>query len=370
MVTVLVQVSYAGVFLRWLLVFLLLSQSSFSQENHSSTGDPDVKPTLNIPFAFYNEHFGFAVGYVYSVFGYPQKRSTILTTAMAGTEGTGMASLIGRDIKLPRIKRLFLDPIVSVGYFEDVDGYINGNPQFRDERAGSNDSDEDNFVEGDGWDNYFRLRFKYLLPLGHGKDQIIDAYELDQGLLKSGASGATSWNPLVSGKSYLELRPFYRSQQIEGDDVDEDLKTNGADFSFFWDNRDFLNSPSRGNGLNLKVSRDFGWLDSSDSWTSLQGEFDVYFPLKLSDSFRQEVLAFDFWTSYSPSWEEQSDGTVDNGPPAYTGATLGGLWRMRGYPSQRFSDKAAIYYLGLIFVNTRFRANAGQARLRTSERYS
>jgi outer membrane protein assembly factor BamA len=235
-----------------------------------------------------------------------------------------------------------------------MDGYINGNPEFRGERAGSNDSDEDNFVEGDGWDNYFRLRFKYLLPLGHGKDQIIDAYELDQGLLKSGASGATSWNPLVSGKSYLELRPFYRSQQIEGDDVDEDLKTNGADFSFFWDNRDFLNSPSRGNGLNLKVSRDFGWLDSSDSWTSLQGEFDVYFPLKLSDSFRQEVLAFDFWTSYSPSWEEQSDGTVDNGPPAYTGATLGGLWRMRGYPSQRFSDKAAIYYTAELRVIPRW----------------
>ena len=38
------------------------------------------------------------------------------------------------------------------------------------------------------------------------------------------------------------------------------------------------------------------------------------------------------------------NGDVDNGPPTYAGATLGGLWRMRGFPSQRFSDKAAIYY--------------------------
>ena len=29
---------------------------------------------------------------------------------------------------------------------------------------------------------------------------------------------------------------------------------------------------------------------------------------------------------------------------ATSGATLGGLWRMRGFPAQRFSDKAAIYY--------------------------
>ncbi|HID28949.1 MAG TPA: response regulator transcription factor, partial [Desulfobacterales bacterium] len=31
-------------------------------------------------------------------------------------------------------------------------------------------------------------------------------------------------------------------------------------------------------------------------------------------------------------------------------------------------DTKVVPYLGLIFVNTRFRANAGQARLRTSER--
>ena len=38
------------------------------------------------------------------------------------------------------------------------------NPAFPDERAGSIDSDKDNFIDGDGWDNFFRLKFKYLLP--------------------------------------------------------------------------------------------------------------------------------------------------------------------------------------------------------------
>jgi hypothetical protein len=323
---------------------LLTGVSSFGQGVRVGPDGEASKQTLSLPYAFYNENFGFAVGYVHGVVGYPQKQSTLLATVMAGSKGSAMGFLVGRDIQMPRVERLFLDPIVQVGYFKDVESYIDGKPRFRDERAGSNDSDKDNFVEGDGWDNFFRMRFKYLLPIGHGKNQIISTYKIDRGVLKSGADGGTSVNPLVSGKSYLELRPFYRSQQIDGNDVDETIKTNGLDFSAFWDNRDFYANPSKGFGLRGKVSRDFDWFDSSNSWTNLEGELDLYIPLQLSNRFRQTVLALDYWTSYSPTWDEQPDGEIKNRPPAYTGSTLGGIWRMRGYPSQRFNDKAAVYY--------------------------
>lgn len=93
-----------------------------------------------------------------------------------------------------------------------------------------------------------------------------------------------------------------------------------------------------------KVSRDFGLFDSDESWTNLESELDFYIPFNFSDRFRQTVLALDTWTSYSPTWDERSNSEVSNRPPSYTGSTLGGLWRMRGYPSQRFNDKAAIYY--------------------------
>ena len=59
------------------------------------------------------------------------------------------------------------------GYFSDSENYVGGNSDFPNERAGSNDSDKDNNVEGDGWDNFFRLKFKYLLPMGAGRDEII-----------------------------------------------------------------------------------------------------------------------------------------------------------------------------------------------------
>ena len=66
------------------------------------------------------------------------------------------------------------------------------------------------------------------MPIGSGRDQVLPAYQLSEGLLTDGASGATAWNPLDSGRTFLELRPFYRTQNIENDDIDEEQSTNGT----------------------------------------------------------------------------------------------------------------------------------------------
>jgi hypothetical protein len=299
---------------------------------------------IGLPYAFYNNSFGASAGYVYSVVGLPQPQSAIMATVMAGTKGSAMFFLMGKDIRIFGIERLFMDPIVSTGYFVDNDAYMNGNPGFSGKRAGSNDSDKNNFITGNGWDNFLRVNFKYLLPIGTGKDQVVNAYKVKNGLLESGASGGTSWNPLDSGKTFLQVRPFYRSMQINSNTVDSIQKTNGFDFSLFWDNRDFVPNPAHGNSILLKSSQDYGALDSSTSWNTATAEIDQYISLGSSDWFRQRVIALDAWTSFSPSWENQSDGTINHRPPTFAGATLGGLWRMRAYPSQRFSDKAGIYY--------------------------
>ena len=237
------QIAFAIFFL----FVLLTGVSSFGQAIRVGPDDEFSEQTLSLPYAFYNESIGFAVGYVYGVVGRPQKQATLLATAMAGTKGSALGFLVGRDLQMPRVERLYLDPVISVGYFKDNDSYINGNPDLPDERAGSNDSDKDNFVKGDGWDNFFRLKFKYLLPIGAGRDQIIATYKIREGLLEPAAAAMDpSLNPFKYGKSYLELRPFYRSQEIDGDDVDERIKTNGLDFGVFWDNRDFYANPSRG----------------------------------------------------------------------------------------------------------------------------
>jgi hypothetical protein len=55
---------------------------------------PDGKATthhLNLPFAFFNETFGVAAGYVYGVSGWPQPQSTLLSTTIAGSTGSAMS---------------------------------------------------------------------------------------------------------------------------------------------------------------------------------------------------------------------------------------------------------------------------------------
>lgn len=327
-----------------LLLFLGLGSPSSGDEMAPVREAADSLGTISIPYAFYNEHFGAAMGYVHSVTGYPQKQAGLMGTAMVGSGGSAMALLYGRDILLPGSERLLLDPIASVGYFAGNESYIDGNPAFPLERAGSNQSHQDNFVTGDGWDNYFRLRFQYLLPMGQGRGAPFQAVSLKDGLLASEADADRVWHPRLSGRTYLELTPFYRSQQVRGETLDSELQTNGFEVGVFWDNRDFYPSPSGGNAWALDYSRDFGWFDSTDSWTNVATEYDQYFSLPLSPLFRQSVLALDLWASYSPSWNETESGVIEHRPPAFSGATLGGAWRMRGYPTQRFSDKTAVYY--------------------------
>jgi outer membrane protein assembly factor BamA len=328
-----------------MVVILLFSlKISFAEDDILIVQDQTAtKSTINMPYAFFNDSFGAAVAYVYSVVGSPQPQSAFLTSAMAGTKGSAMAFMMGRDLQIYNVPRLFLDPIMSGGYFVENNAYINGNPEYAGSRAGSNDSDMNNYVTGDGLDVFFRIKFKYLLPIGHGREQIIPSYKINDGLLESGATGGESMNPMVSGRTFVELRPFYRSQQIKSDDINSTVKTNGVDLSLFWDNRDFPINPSYGNSHRVRVSRDFGAFDSSSSWSVLEAEADQYFSIGPSDWFGQRVIALDLWTAYSPTWEVHADGSISNNPPSYTGATLGGLFRMRGYPTQRFSDKAAIY---------------------------
>jgi hypothetical protein len=299
---------------------------------------------LSLPYGFWNESFGAAAAYVHAINGYPQPQAALLGTVMAGTAGSAMGFVMGQNIRLFGNERLFFDPVFSAGYFGDIDAYVDGNPNFAGERAGSNDSDPDDFITGSGSDTFFRLRFRYLLAIGSGRDQVLPRYQLSEGLLTGGASGATAWNPLISGRTFLELRPFYRTQNVENDDLDEEQSTNGLEFNVLWDNRDYPGNPSRGNALGLKVTRDWGLGNSSASWTNFSAEYDHYVSLGEIRGFRQSVLAIDFWTAYSPTWDVLPDGTIAHRPPAFSGATLGGLFRMRAYPTQRFSDKAAVYY--------------------------
>ncbi len=180
-----------------LVCFIFLTKSGMADETAENS---PLK--LRLPFAFYNETFGISGGWVEGRVGSPQPQARILGTIIAGDEGSALGFIAAEDLRLPEVDRLFIDPIFSFGYYDDADTYVDGNPNFSDERAGTNDSDKDNFVTGGGTDVFSRIRFKYLLPIGHGRNQIIPDYKTRDGFLVSGATGGDSLNPFNSGRSF------------------------------------------------------------------------------------------------------------------------------------------------------------------------
>ncbi|MCX5851565.1 MAG: hypothetical protein NT072_05860 [Deltaproteobacteria bacterium] len=329
-----------------LLFFILSSLPAYGQ-SVLVRKDREFEPkTLSLPYAFYNKSFGVAAGYVHGYAGYPQKQMTLLATLIAGTNDALAFYVMTRDIQSP-LERIFLDADLALSTFGTNNSYANGNPAFAHERAGSNDSDKDNYIEGRGMDNIARVKFRYLLPIGSGENEVITTQVIDRGQLIEGAVGGDSWNPFESGRTYFEMRPFWRQQTINTDDNEVNRRTNGVDISLYWENTDLPKNPSHGNTVRTRYTEDCGWFDSSNPYNVADIEYSQYFSFGESEHFRQQVLAFDFWTVNAISWNRSDveDGKiVYRRPPSYAGAALGGLWRLRGYPLNRFNDRAAIYY--------------------------
>lgn len=306
-----------------------------------------------LPYAFSTESLDTALGVAGGVSGTGRQRQMGAFGTLMGTTNDSW-SLIGvlNDYRVPGAGRLFLDSFLMLGRFTDDRVYADITPDPTRPRAGANDSDPDDFLSGVTEDIQFELTLKRPLALGSGRDDPVSLYRLDRGLLMSGPGGGERWNPLRSGKTTLAGKFFFRHRELdEGGDETEDndvlfYDTNGLQLWLEHDNTDFPANPARGSRQKLIASRDFGWFDSTNSWTTLQADLSKYFDLGRSDWFRQRVLALDFWTSYSPSWEtdEANPQIIRHRPPGYLGSTLGGYDRLRAYPSGRFNDKAAVYY--------------------------
>lgn len=134
-------------------------------------------------------------------------------------------------------------------------------------------------------------------------------------------------------RTYLQATFFHhnRDYEIKTQPV---LSTTGIGISFKYDNTDFPVSPSLGNRLNIGIKYDPGFNDN-EPWAIAEFEYSVFFKLAKNAHTEQQVIAFNVWTAST---------LTDASPPHYYGITLGGLYRLRAYPIERFHDNSAIYY--------------------------
>lgn len=322
--------------------------------------DHDRAPMVIFPYAFATELLGTGAGVFYVQEGQFQPQDSVFLTAyVTNNDSFGIAGAWNRA----RFgeSRWFASPLLSAQrngaqrFYSELGFGVGDTP------GGSNESSQDEFLEGSGWDVYTDVTFRYVVPAGLGADDIVHRFETSQGLLTAGSTHGR-WNPLRSGRTILIVQPFlqYRTMIVDEENINEfptylpvelgeevRRQTNGVTVSLEYDNRDFDVNPEHGSWQKIKVSRDFGWLGSSESWTALEFDVSKLFSLGKSEHFRQRVLALRAWTAYVPTrtlTTIDDEIRVDNSPPDNMGATLGGDNRLRAYPSGRFNDKAAIYY--------------------------
>jgi hypothetical protein len=298
-------------------------------------GKEDGEPSrFFVPYGFSSEAMGFVAGVAGGISGLPQEQNSFFTTALVSDEGAAAVYAFFNDYQLSRIQRLFVDAAVGLGEFPQQRAYLDTSPPKDKPPAGSNDSSADDYFRTDGLSKWMEIDFKYVLDIGHGRYTPINTYTLSNGLLVGGASGGGVFNPFKSGRSYLQAKLFYQDRDYDDVDPSTALKTSGIGLSFKYDNTDFQVNPSTGNVLEIGVKHDPGNYDNN-SWTVGELEFSQYFKLTPGPKMEQSVIAFDFWTSHNFG---------DDAPPYYMGPTLGGLYRLRAYPIERFHDTSAIYY--------------------------
>jgi len=207
-------------------------------------GQERTKRLLTIPFPFYNASIGPGIGLGVIAQGYVQPQAGFVMAALVG-QGNYSVYLKALNYQFPWFKRVILEPDFYVAKYEDIDTYSGtDNPGFPGERAGSNNSDKNNYISSDANDEWVTLVTKFVLPIGQGRDNVIPKIVLDQGLFVSGDTGGDVWNPLESGRTYIEAIPFERRQSLI--DNNTHSKTAGIDVGIRYDNTDLRLNPTKG----------------------------------------------------------------------------------------------------------------------------
>ena len=308
----------------------------------------DYKETSSVaavPFAFSTDNMGTALGAAGVVHGIgPTKASLVLVGTYSDNDsGFGMAALYNAGFA-PESRWRF-DVEMVEGRFTESHLYTPGNPAFSGTpTAGSNDSDQDDYVLREQHTKDYKLRAKWLLPLGDGEE----GYTLQgnrYGLPLNDGENRPVWNPLASGHTSLDTEFFYKSRDLDkalvaSENIHGEVSS-GIKMTLDYDNRNAFSSPSAGSRTKMMVTRDWGAGGSKTDYTRVELDYAQYFNLGTSKYFRQQVLAVNAYASDITTWDDDNPSTI---PPWFARSTLGGWNHLRGYNSNRFVGRSAVHY--------------------------
>ncbi|WP_120513588.1 BamA/TamA family outer membrane protein [Photobacterium salinisoli] len=290
-----------------------------------------------VPFAFYTDNIGFALGMAGVVKGVIQPQASLFGAGLKGNKGTWLTYMRGDNFRVSNDSRWLFGAEIYNADFQQTDFYLG--------EAASNDSAALDAFNANAYDARYRLFARYIFPLGSATANPLAALALERPL-----TGSTPWQ---SGITSLEFRPYYQSRRFHDSPPLPDTKFADTDEVWAletrleWDNLNSEHNPSQGSHSLLTVTTDPGGSER-ESWWQWELSQSWFWDIgPAGDWFDQQVIAFNAYVSDVPSWNqsEQVNGqTRYHRPPEFARASLGGLFRLRSYPGGRFSDRSALSY--------------------------
>lgn len=277
------------------------------------------KDSAFLPFYFSTETLGNTFGIAGVAKGVGQPQAALFGTALYSDKDSYVGFVSAFNYALS--DSLLFSTQMYQAQFNDNPYYLG--------QQGSNDSQTGQKTITNGFEQNYQVEFKYLLPWGNVKsDGLIGTFQPIRDVSFS--------SPIDSGVSSVSLTPFYSSREL--DIFNKTEKATGFDLTLDWDNRDSVRNPTKGSHTSLEVTLGADGWQSEDIWTKWEFKNSQYYSLgPLGELFDQQVLAFNFYTADTPSWNSVT-------PPEQDRVRLGGLYRLRGYTSGRYHGRSAVHY--------------------------
>ena len=349
-------------------VLLILSTALLLQANQFIVQDVNKTKKqsswIALPYVFSSEAMGPTLGVVGIFSGFFQPQLTIVATAYRGSDqdvkkysqvqenvqdeiANASGFVLGVNGYRPWFsERLFVSFLGSYAYYPNKKLYLNGSNESQ-KVVDSQNPIEITPLQTQGYNNFAKLSFDYVLPVGDSKKTVLPIIEMKRGLVtnRDSKGGGT---PFLTGQTLIKTELFYTKWTVDKLTPEPSYNSNGIRISLEHDNTDYSGNPSRGYSFNTTFSVDFGIGNSTQSWNSLEADYSHYIELGDFKYLRHHVIALNTWSAYSPSWDKSEQiglGVIDSHQtPMWEGARLGGFDRMRAYDSNRFNDKAALYF--------------------------
>ncbi|KMV29056.1 hypothetical protein AB733_19960 [Photobacterium swingsii] len=320
--------------------FSILLAASLNSAMATEQTWPEYEPDTNVvPFAFSTDSMGVSVGVAGLIKGAGQPQAAVIGAGLMSDKGTWISYFGASNYALSAESRwLFGLELFSASYkqFE----YFVG-------EGTSNDSSFDDAIIADAREDEHRLKARYILPIGAAKSNgLMAALRPNRPV-----TGSVPWE---SGVTSIEFRPFYKSRRFANASLfPKQPKANNSDEVYGletrldWDNRDNSRNPTEGSRSQFTLTVDPGSSDRA-SWATWEASQSWFWDIgSLGELLDQQVFAFNIYTADTPTWNQTE--TINgqetyNRPPEFAANSLGGLYRLRSFQSNRYVGRSAMSY--------------------------